>query len=77
MIRLSPDDFDDPHELAKYAATAGISLEEFRQQFHYLVETAPNAKRRERNGEIELQHESSQLGPPERASEKKPSLVKT
>jgi 6-phosphofructokinase 1 len=40
MIRLSEDDFDDPHELAKYAATAGISLEEFRKQFHYLVEPA-------------------------------------
>lgn len=42
MIRLSADDFDDPHELAKYAATAGISLDEFRQKFHYLVE--PNNK---------------------------------
>jgi 6-phosphofructokinase 1 len=40
MIRLSADDFDDPHELAKYAATAGISLDEFRQKFHYLVEPA-------------------------------------
>ena len=38
MIRLSPEDFNDPHELAKYAATAGISLEEFRRQFYYLVE---------------------------------------
>ncbi|MGH7601951.1 MAG: hypothetical protein ACREOI_36775, partial [bacterium] len=42
MIRLSADDFDDPHELAKYAATAGISLDEFRQKFHYIVE--PNDK---------------------------------
>ena len=37
MIRLKPEDFDDPHELAKYAATAGISLEEFREQFSYLM----------------------------------------
>ena len=39
MIRLSADDFDDPHELAKYAATAGISLDEFRSQFYYIVES--------------------------------------
>lgn len=38
MIRLTAEDFDDPHELAKYAATAGISLDEFRKQFHYLIE---------------------------------------
>ncbi len=37
MIRLKSEDFDDPHELAKYAATAGVSLEEFRNQFEYLV----------------------------------------
>jgi len=41
MIRLRRDDFDDPHELAKFAATAGLSLEEFRQQFEYLVEDEP------------------------------------
>ncbi|OGU72698.1 MAG: 6-phosphofructokinase [Ignavibacteria bacterium RBG_16_34_14] len=38
MLRLSQADFDDPHELAKYAATCGISLEEFRKQFYYLIE---------------------------------------
>lgn len=38
MIRLSPEDFEDPHELAKYAATANISLDEFRRQFQYLVD---------------------------------------
>jgi len=37
MIRLRRDDFDDPHELARFAATAGISLEEFRRQFEGLV----------------------------------------
>ncbi|HSP86955.1 MAG TPA: diphosphate--fructose-6-phosphate 1-phosphotransferase [Ignavibacteriaceae bacterium] len=38
MLRLNQADFDDPHELAKYAATCGISLEEFRKQFYYLIE---------------------------------------
>jgi hypothetical protein len=35
------DDFEDPHELAKFAATVGIPLEEFRQQFEYLIEYEP------------------------------------
>jgi 6-phosphofructokinase 1 len=38
MIRLNQADFEDPHELAKYAATCGISLEEFRNKFFYLME---------------------------------------
>lgn len=38
MLRIRRDDFDNPHELAKFAATAGISIEEFRRQFVYLVE---------------------------------------
>ncbi|MFG0253227.1 MAG: diphosphate--fructose-6-phosphate 1-phosphotransferase [Phycisphaerales bacterium JB038] len=38
MIRLRRDDFSDPHELAKFAATCGISLEEFRSQFERLVQ---------------------------------------
>jgi ATP-dependent phosphofructokinase / diphosphate-dependent phosphofructokinase len=41
MIRLRRDDFEDPHELAKFAATAGLSLDEFRRQFEYLVEDEP------------------------------------
>jgi len=41
MIRLRRDDFEDPHELAKFAATAGVSLEEFRQEFEYLIEAEP------------------------------------
>jgi 6-phosphofructokinase 1 len=41
MIRLRRDDFEDPHALAKFAATVGISLEEFRQQFEYLVGYEP------------------------------------
>lgn len=38
MIRLRPEDFNDPHELARYAATANMSLQEFRKNFHYIVE---------------------------------------
>ena len=41
MIRLRRDDFEDPHELAKFAATAGVSLQEFRKQFEYLIELEP------------------------------------
>lgn len=38
MIRLRRDDFEDEHELARFAATAHMSLEQFRAQFEYLVE---------------------------------------
>jgi 6-phosphofructokinase 1 len=41
MLRLRRDDFDDPHELAKFAATAGLTLEEFRDEFEYLVQYEP------------------------------------
>jgi 6-phosphofructokinase 1 len=41
MIRLRRDDFEDPHELAKFAATAGLTLGDFREQFEYLVELEP------------------------------------
>ncbi len=41
MIRLRRDDFDDPHELAKFAATVRMSLEEFRERFAYLIEDEP------------------------------------
>jgi ATP-dependent phosphofructokinase / diphosphate-dependent phosphofructokinase len=41
MIRLRRDDFEDPHELAKFAATIGMSIEEFRRQFEYLVGYEP------------------------------------
>ena len=41
MIRLRRDDFNDPHELAKFAATAGLSLQEFRDEFEYLVQYEP------------------------------------
>jgi len=38
MIRLRRDDFEDAHELARFASTAGLSLEEFRAEFGYLIE---------------------------------------
>jgi len=38
MLRLNQADFDDPHELAKLAATAGISIKEFEKRFYYLIE---------------------------------------
>lgn len=38
MLRINQADFDDPNELAKLAATAGISVSEFRNQFYYLIE---------------------------------------
>ena len=41
MIRLRRDDFDDSHELAKFAATAGLTVDEFRAQFEYLIESEP------------------------------------
>ncbi len=41
MIRLRRDDFEDPHELAKLAATAGLTLQEFRRRFGYLIDSEP------------------------------------
>ena len=38
MIRLRKEDFEDAHELAKYAATANLSLDKFHDQFFYLVQ---------------------------------------
>jgi len=38
MLRLNKTDFEDPHELAKLAATAHLPIEEFRKRFYYLIE---------------------------------------
>lgn len=38
MLRLNKADFDDPHELAKLAATAHLSSAEFKKRFYYLIE---------------------------------------
>ncbi len=41
MIRLRRDDFEDAHELAKFAATCNLSLQEFRDEFGYLIDSEP------------------------------------
>jgi 6-phosphofructokinase len=43
MIRLRKEDFDDPYELAKYANTANVAINEFKKQFYYLVEDHQSA----------------------------------
>jgi 6-phosphofructokinase 1 len=37
MLRLRRDDFEDTEEIGKYAAVAGLSVDDFRQRFEYLV----------------------------------------
>ncbi|RMH62650.1 MAG: 6-phosphofructokinase [Calditrichaeota bacterium] len=37
MIRFKKDDFEDLHEMAKYAATANVSLKDFEKEFGYLL----------------------------------------
>jgi 6-phosphofructokinase 1 len=41
MIRLRRDDFEDPSELEKFAATAHMPLRQFRDEFEYLVQIEP------------------------------------
>ncbi len=41
MLRLRRDDFEDPHELENFANTVGLSVEEFRRQFEYLIKDEP------------------------------------
>ncbi len=41
MIRIRRDDFDDPVILGAMAAAAGLTIDEFRRQFEYVVETEP------------------------------------
>jgi 6-phosphofructokinase 1 len=41
MIRLRRDDFEDAHELARFAATAHMTLQQFRDQFAYLIADEP------------------------------------
>jgi 6-phosphofructokinase 1 len=38
MLRLNKTDFEDPHELAKLAATTGISIDEFKKNFYSIIE---------------------------------------
>jgi 6-phosphofructokinase 1 len=64
MIRLRRDDFDDPHELAKFAATVGISLDEFRRQFEYLVEQEPPPFEMDAKGELHSDAAADTAGTP-------------
>src|SRR5229473_2597848 len=41
MLRLKREDFEDPHDLAKLATTAHLSVDEFREQFAYLTAAEP------------------------------------
>ncbi len=41
MLRLRRDDFEEPHELAKLAACVGLSADDFRREFEYLVAQEP------------------------------------
>lgn len=38
MIRLTKADFDDPHELAKLADTANVTVDSFKNQFYGVIE---------------------------------------
>ena len=55
MIRLRRDDFEDPHELAKFAATSRMSLEQFRDQFEYLISYEPPPLVIDAEGEVRKQ----------------------
>jgi 6-phosphofructokinase 1 len=58
MIRLRRDDFEDPHELAKFAATLHMPLQDFRNEFEYLIELEPPPLTMDlREGLVEPHHE--------------------
>jgi ATP-dependent phosphofructokinase / diphosphate-dependent phosphofructokinase len=52
MLRLRRDDFEDPHELAKFAATAGMTLQRFREEFQPLIDREPPPLRVAMPGEL-------------------------
>ncbi len=41
MLRLRRDDFENAYELAKIAGVTGLSPDEFRQEFEYLIKAEP------------------------------------
>jgi len=53
LIRLRRDDFEDPHELAKIAATARLTPEAFRQEFEYLIAGEPPPLVIDQHGEVQ------------------------
>lgn len=60
MLRLNKTDFDDPHELAKLAATAHLSIDDFKQRFFYLIENDLMYKHLE-NGNISFYTQDSNI----------------
>ncbi|MBV6513212.1 MAG: Pyrophosphate--fructose 6-phosphate 1-phosphotransferase [Ignavibacteriaceae bacterium] len=60
MLRLNEGDFEDPHELAKFAATCGLSLDKFREQFYYLIEN-DMLYRHMKDGKIKLRGTETNL----------------
>jgi 6-phosphofructokinase 1 len=44
MLRLRREDFADPHDLAKLAATVHLTSDEFRARFEYLTANEPDLK---------------------------------
>ncbi len=66
MIRLRRDDFQDPHELAKFAATCGMSIEEFRAQFQSLVTAEPPALQLDRSKSIQTDVRRAEMTAPDR-----------
>ena len=41
MLRLRREDFEDPHDLAKLASIANLTVDEFRSEFAYVTERDP------------------------------------
>jgi 6-phosphofructokinase 1 len=74
MLRLTREDFDDPHELAKFAATAGIRLDAFKKRFYHIAASDiwkmpdlnpkkfPKNNNRNKTAAKEVQTESSNSG---------------
>ena len=60
MIRLRRDDFNDPHELAKLAAAAKMSPDEFRRQFEYLMAAEPPSLAIDEQGERAITSERAE-----------------
>ena len=60
MLRLNKADFDDPHELAKLAATAHVPIQDFKNRFYYLIENDLMYKHME-DGNIFLASSESNL----------------
>ncbi|MEP6919122.1 MAG: 6-phosphofructokinase, partial [Acidobacteriota bacterium] len=51
MIRLRRDDIEDPHEVARLAATAHLTPDQFRREFEYLVAAEPPPLEMDEQGE--------------------------